>query len=49
MGRSRPLGSLALSLLPRAVLGRGPTLGAVITPLVVLVVVLAVVVARRRR
>lgn len=49
MGLSGPLGSLTLSLVPRAALGRGPTLGAVITPLVVLVVVLAVVVARRRR
>jgi hypothetical protein len=49
MGLSRPLGSLALSLPPRAAVGRGPTLGAVITPLLVLVVVLAVVVARRRR
>ncbi|WP_291754661.1 hypothetical protein [Cellulomonas sp. 73-92] len=46
---SRPLGALVLSVLPRAGLGRGPTLGSVITPFVVLVVVLAVVVVRRRR
>lgn len=43
------MGALVLWVLPRAGLGRGPTLGSVIAPFVVLVIVLAVVVVRRRR